>query len=404
MNITSMGQSFRLREYYYMVLRHKLLLAITVLACVVGSVSFSFSLPKVYRSETVLMIQNEQILNPLISGLAITPSEHARLRALREQLLSWPRLTLLAEKLQLDKKVKSPLEYETLIRNLRNNIDIKMRGDGIIVVAADATDAKQAQNIVEALATIIVEGTLTSTNLQANSAIQFITDQLDQYRTKLESSETKLRQFSELYSATLPVATRLNEQLVQLKMDLNNLMVDNTPKHPRVIQTQELIRQLEEQRDKQFRAAKDAGFDVGDENYARLVSSVPLQEQELARLRRDYNVNNNIYQQFLQKLETAKLSQTLEESEKGLKFSMLEPARLPLKPFKPNRVIISIAGIFIGLGAGIALIFLIEMSNNSIRTVDEARELLELPIFGTIATINPEELLLGERLKADAAV
>ena len=387
-----------------MVMRHKLLMFVTILACVAGAVSYSFSLPKVYRAQTVLMIENEQILNPLISGLAITPSSGARMRAMREQLLSWPRLTLLAEKLGLDKKVKTPYEYETLIKNLRENIDIKMRGDGIIVIAAEAHQAKKAQEIVEALATIIVEGTITSTNLQANSAIAFITDQLDHYREKLESSETKLRQFNELYASTLPVATRLNEQLVQLKMELNRLLVENTPKHPRVIQTRDLIRQIEEQRDSQFAAARDAGLDVGDENYAHLVSSVPLQEQELARLRRDYNVNNSLYQQFLQKLETAKLSQTLEQAEKGLKFSMLEPARLPLKPYKPNRLIISFAGIFIGFGAAIGLIFLIEMSNTAIKTVDQARELLELPIFGTIATINPEELLLGERLKQDAAV
>lgn len=404
MSLNSMTSSFPIREYYYMFMRHKLIVILSVIVCVLGSIGVSLSMKKVYRAQTTLMTEGEQILGPLVHGLAITPDKWQRMRALREQLLSWPRLTLLVQKLGMDKNVKDPVRYEAMITDLRQQIGLNLRPNGVLKLSYEGTNPKKAQEIVQALSDIIVEGTITSTNLQANSAIQFIEEQLDIYRTKLEESETKLREFNELYSSTLPVATNLNNQLVQLKMELQNLLVNNTEKHPRVIQTRELIERLEAQRDAHYREAREAGLDVGSENYAKLVSSVPYQEQELAKLRRDYSINNNLYQQFRQKLETAKLSQTLEDAEKGLRFTILEPARLPLKPFKPNRVMIIITGIFAGLGVGVGLVLLIELGNTSIKTVDEARKLLELPILGTIATIKPEELLLGERLRADAGL
>jgi polysaccharide biosynthesis transport protein len=404
MNINNISQSLRLREYYYMALRHKLLFAVVVGASVIIATFMAFTSPKIYQAETVLLVEGERILDPLINGLAISPSVGNRMRTMRDELLSWQRLTLLVEKLELFKKDGSPLAYERLIRNLRENISIKMRGTDIITVAFEGQDPKKAQEIVQTLSDIIIDGNLTSADLEANSAIRFIQQQLETYRQKLEESEIRLREFREIYSSSLPIAVRMNEQMVALKMELNNLLVDNTEDHPRVIQTRKLIEQLESQRDQYIRKAQDEGADIKPEDYAKLVTSVPLQEQQLAKLQRDYSVNESIYQRLLQRLETAKISQTLEESDNGTKFKILEPARLPLVPVKPNKPMMIIGGLIVGFGLGVVLIYLIEMSNTSIRTMDEARNLLELPVFAAISTIRTEELLMGERLKEEIGV
>lgn len=404
MNINNISQALRLREYYYMALRHKLLFAVTVGAAVIVATLMAFTSPKIYQAETVLLVEGERILDPLIDGLAISPSVNSRMRTMRDELLSWQRLTLLVEKLQLFKKEGSPLDYERLIRQLRDSISIKMRGTDLITVGFEGRDPKKAQEIVETLANIIIDGNLTSADLEANSAIRFIQQQLESYREKLEESEIRLREFREIYSSSLPIAVRMNEQMVALKMELNNLLVDNTEDHPRVIQTRKLIEQLESQRDQYIRKAQEEGAEIKPEDYAKLVTSVPLQEQQLAKLQRDYSVNESIYQRLLQRLETAKISQTLEESDNGTNFKILEPARLPLEPVKPNKPLMIIGGLIVGIGLGAVLIYLIEMSNTSIRTMDEARNLLELPVFAAISTIRTEELLMGERLKEEIGV
>jgi polysaccharide biosynthesis transport protein len=404
MNLNNVTQSLRIREYYYMALRHKMWFVSIITASVLISSVIAFSMPKIFRAETVLLVEGEKLLNPLISGLAVAPSVAARMRTLREDLLSWQRLLLLVEKLKLDKGIKSPIEQERLMKKLRENITIKLRGQDIITIFYEGEDPKSAQNIVQTLSDIIIDGNLTSSNLEANSAISFIDEQLNTYRKKLEASEEKLREFREIYNSTLPVATRMNEQLVNLKIELSNLLVDNTELHPRVVQTRELIKQIEIQRNEFMEQAKKDGAAIENMDYAKLVSSVPLQEQQLAKLQRDYAVNESIYQKLLQRLETAKISETLEASSNGTKFRILEPARLPLEPVKPNKTLFLIGGLIVGAGIAALLVYLIEMSNNSFRNVEEARNILELPIYGSIGAIRSEELLMGERLREEVGV
>lgn len=402
MNLVQVTQTLRIREYYYMMLRHKLsFLIVTGLALFV-SLILAFTLPKIYRADTVLLVQDEDILNPLISGLAIAPSFSQRIRTLREELLSWQRLTLLVEKLGMDKGIRGPVQYERLIKNLRDHIVVRLQDARIVSVGFEGTDPQEAQNIVQTLADIVIDGTLTSQSVEASSAINFIQGQLDEYRTKLEKSEVELRKFRELYSSTLPVATHLNEQLVALKMELNQLLVANTEEHPRVKQTRQLIETMEKQRDAQMSQAQKEGVEIDPAEYAKLVSSVPLQEQQLTKLQRDYAVNDRIYESLLQRLETAKISETLEESDKGPKFRILEPARLPLEPVKPKKGLILLAGLAVGFALGFVLVYLLELSNTSIRNLDEARDVLTLPIFGSIPPINPEELLIEENLRRQA--
>ncbi|HOW59364.1 MAG TPA: GNVR domain-containing protein [Candidatus Omnitrophota bacterium] len=402
MNIDQIGQTFRIREYYYMVVRHKFWLFTSMVVCFLIAAILAFALPKMYRAETVLLVEDQKLLNPLIAGLAISPSAASRMRTLKEELLAWQRLTLVVEKLKLNDRAKNPVEFEKLIKHLRESIAVRFKGGDIITVAYEGREPQKAQAIVQTLADIIIHGTIATADLEANSAIRFIQDQLDEYRGKLELSEQKLREFREIYGNTLPVATRMNEQIVQLKIDLQNMLVDNTEEHPRVVATKKLISQLEGQRDSYMQQATQEGAKITPEEYAKLVTSVPLQEQQLAKLQRDYQVNSELYQKLLQRLETAKISQTLEKSDKGTKFKVLEPARLPLVPVKPNKPLFMLGGLFIGIALGVVLVYLIDVSDTSIRNAEEARNLLEKPILGSISPIRPEELLMGEALKAGA--
>jgi len=89
----------------------------------------------------------------------------------------------------------------------------------------------------------------------------------------------------------------------------------------------------------------------------------------------------------LERLETAKITQSLEASKEGTRYTVLDPARLPLKPVKPNKLLVLFMGAFLGTCLGGSLVFSVEMLDHSFLGVDEAKQFLELPIFGAISKI-----------------
>jgi len=69
------------------------------------------------------------------------------------------------------------------------------------------------------------------------------------------------------------------------------------------------------------------------------------------------------------------------------------PARLPERPFSPNRVRITLIGFGVGLALGLALAGFLEYRDTSLRTEDEIVKMLVLPVVAAI----PVMTSIGER-------
>ncbi len=91
------------------------------------------------------------------------------------------------------------------------------------------------------------------------------------------------------------------------------------------------------------------------------LSRIPMHEQELSKVVRDYDSSRRNYQSLLDKRIEADLASELEIRQKAEKFTVLEPARLPERPIRPDRELLMMitcgAGLFVGclLGFGTEL-------------------------------------------------
>ena len=106
------------------------------------------------------------------------------------------------------------------------------------------------------------------------------------------------------------------------------------------------------------------------------LQQLPVFEQKISRLRQDYDALRNQYSSLQGKEQAAKLSHALEVREKGEKFEILDAAVTPNGPMAPNRVLLSIAGLIGGLLAGILLAAMAEMNDESVRTENEAAQIV----------------------------
>src|SRR3989338_7178300 len=114
---------------------------------------------------------------------------------------------------------------------------------------------------------------------------------------------------------------------------------------------------------------------------------------------RDVKVNESIYNMLLQRLETAKITQRLQSSKEGTRYTILDPPRVPLKPFEPNKALVTFIGLFFGIFIGIALVILTEFLDSSFLDVQEAKEYLGEPLLGAISKIRTLDSMMEEKEK-----
>jgi hypothetical protein len=99
-------------------------------------------------------------------------------------------------------------------------------------------------------------------------------------------------------------------------------------------------------------------LDVGD--MQSRISRLPLHEQELARVTRDYENTRQNYQSMLDKKLAADVAANMERRQKAERFVMLEMARRPERPIKPKKPVLYGAGAAVSLGLGLVLAIALE--------------------------------------------
>jgi uncharacterized protein involved in exopolysaccharide biosynthesis len=103
-----------------------------------------------------------------------------------------------------------------------------------------------------------------------------------------------------------------------------------------------------------------------DDYEARLMRT-PQIEKDLAALSRELSSTTNRYWVMRDKQFAAQMGETIETSAKGEEMILIEPPRVPLLPFKPDRTAIFALSFLFALVAGLAITQLFDGLDNSIR-------------------------------------
>lgn len=217
-------------------------------------------------------------------------------------------------------------------------------------------------------------------------------------------------------------------EIEALEEEMATLLSRYTEKHPRVVELSNRIQQLQRQRD-QFAglAAQQPAFTldtdlvnmnsldlnpvyqnlkiaIGEANaelsgvesqitdakarveYLReMVDTIPEVEAELSRLNRDYEVNRTQHTALLRRLESARLSEDAEFRNDEVKFRVIEPPYVPLKPIGPNRYLFATVVLIAGMGIGLSFSYLLSLINPVYTSIDGIREDLHLPVLGALS-------------------
>lgn len=243
--------------------------------------------------------------------------------------------------------------------------------------------------------------------LTRNQAIQ------DPLAIRLSELQKQLATLTATYKSTYPDVILLKEEIKDLQgqiaergqiaehgqLSQSESKPDNNKRLGGVFdpQMQKLLAQVDESRlDIANLKAKEARIIREMKDIENRVERTPSREQQLMILVRDYDNMQKNYQALLDKRLNARVAENLEKRQQGEQIRVLDPANLPHKPEKPDRLLVMMLGLIGGSGLGVALALGIDQLNPTFKRREEVEVLPGIHVLATI----PEFITVSPHISA----
>jgi len=193
------------------------------------------------------------------------------------------------------------------------------------------------------------------------------------------------------YDEHHPRLRQLDEQIENLTQKFKEKLAQHAVEDligPQALSDEMFLRKFEIEATIQALQPKVASLQQIVEDYNRKLGTLPEKKLALARLRRAAEVDEKIYLMMKQKYEELRITEVGQLGD----VRIIEPAEIPEEPLGLNKRLNLILGMLFGLGLGIGLAFLINLLDNSVRSVEDL-ERMGQPVLGSIPFIKETEAL-----------
>jgi len=288
-------------------------------------------------------------------------------------------------KAKLDEMDKQILEYKRqymgeLPEQRDSNLKIFEQYQAQSLKVAESLRAAQDRKILlqKQLSDLETSGTLsTSDNTKSGRS-----GAAGSYESEIAILKNNLESLRGKYTENHPDVMVTKRKIADLESKRTTLTIKNDPRY-RELQGQIVATDMEIRRLKQEEATNQGQMS----KYRARVENAPLREQSMATLMREYQNTKLAYDTLLQKSQGAQQAENLERRQKGEQFKVIDPARVPEKPFSPNIPKILLMGLMAAIGGGLGLALLREQMDRSFRDAEDVEMTLGVKVLANIPKI-----------------
>ncbi len=296
----------------------------------------------------------------ILTSLALAEKVADNLRSSRDS--AFRNIDNLAERLLLQIKVE------------------KLKESQVVLIHAEDADALNASAIANAFAKTYIQQDIEKRNRAAKEASAWLQSQIGTYKDKVREAEEALNAYIQNNKiVSLPDIEKktqgLLESLKQEKSKLETALAEGLKrykeKHPKTIALHAQADDVEKKIEKETSNLLDLNEKMVQYNL----------------LKKDVESNQEIYTNMLNRTKETGLAEKLEVS----RISIIDYARPPIHPFRPNKKRSMQAAIILSLLGSVGLAFFLEYLDSTVRTAEDVSSYLNLPFLGYIPSVNNKE-------------
>ena len=227
------NQNIQIDHYINLALKHRWFIIIPFCISMVIGIYMAFTLPKVYSSQTLILVEPQRVPTNYVQSIVSTDIE-SRISTISQQIMSRTNIEKIINEYKLFDDPKYDNMYqEDKLEIVRKQITVSVtraRGADAFSVAFQGKDPQKVMNVANALASYFIDENLKVREAQAIGTSDFLENEKNTMLKRLEEVEKSLQTYRTTHMGELPeqlasnlsILNRLQEQLNQRGERLSN--------------------------------------------------------------------------------------------------------------------------------------------------------------------------------------
>jgi polysaccharide chain length determinant protein (PEP-CTERM system associated) len=207
--------------------RHPMALAAAFALIALAALAIGIAIPKNYTSRTSILVEQSNIIGPLMEGRAV-PTDVAN-RAMIARDVAFSRKAM-KEILQVGGWLAShpaAVAPDQLVEKIKNRTDISSPRGNLIQIAYSDPSPQRALAVTRKFGEIVIRESLATKERESRDAFDFIDSQVAQYHAKLTQAEAELERYRRANpDARAGVVADVNTRIAELRRLVDSARMD----------------------------------------------------------------------------------------------------------------------------------------------------------------------------------
>lgn len=224
-------------DYAAIIKRRKYYILIPFLSIFLISAIVSMVLPPVYKSNTTILIEGQQIPSEFVQS-TVTEYVEQSIQTITQRIMSRSRLMDIINRFDLYNDLRERETTEEIIDRMREDINLEMISAEVVdqrtgrpttatiafSLSYEWKDPDKVQKVANTLASLYLEQNLKDREEKAEMTSIFIEAELNALSENINQLEAKMAKFKEKHFHALPEMAQLNFQMVErLEREFDNI-------------------------------------------------------------------------------------------------------------------------------------------------------------------------------------